>query len=217
MCGKTYQAFPNEKWPVEIQVMSRLWDFWAEYSREYFYGREGSTATNYLPYNIAISKILDSADDLMTVTTERIRQEAEGDSEASEPVYEESEHSTVTLQQEYEGQITSESVRKWFEANVSNYFGNARIPGEFFLSKIAEELSVYRIDLDKLAEILADGQTDNVYREILRRSTLQFLPPHEQILLKVLLNSGRDEASAIDEVNQELRRLGIVLYRQIYN
>ena len=210
-CKKNYPAATElSTWPVEIQIMSRLWDFWAEYSREYFYGREGSPASAYLPYNVAISKILDSADDLVTITIDRIRQEVAEDKmpvQGETIVLEE-----VTPEPGTEQQTSLEAVKEWFDNDALKHFQNARIPGNFFLSKIAEELSVYGITLDKLPEVLEDQKIDQRYRVILGRSSLHYLPPHEQILTKILLHLGRDEKAVIDEVNQELRRLGTVLY-----
>lgn len=70
------------RWPVEIQVMPQLWDFWARYSRKYFY--RGSNSTDRLmPYNIAISKILDAADDMMFTTTKML-QESDQNRDTSE-------------------------------------------------------------------------------------------------------------------------------------
>lgn len=214
-CTKRYPAYPQvPKLPVEIQIMSRLWEFWSEYSREYFYGREGSVVSTYLPYNIAISKILDSADDLMTATTDLIRRDV---SDEMQPASDEVEYSHQAMpEQEIEGQVGLQALREWFETNVSRYFGNARIPSDFFLSKIADDLSVYRITLEKLGQILDDYKIDQVYKSILRRSNLHYLPPHEQILTKILLSLERDEKSVIEEVNPELRPLGIVLYPAPY-
>ena len=58
------------RWPVEMQLTSLLWEFWANYSREYFYSRPGGMAEKLRPYTVAISKTLDSAEDLMATTTE---------------------------------------------------------------------------------------------------------------------------------------------------
>jgi ppGpp synthetase/RelA/SpoT-type nucleotidyltranferase len=60
-------------WPVEIQVMSQLWEFWADYSRKYFYGSKQTNVTS--TYNVVISRLLDAADDLMSATTEVLRQQ----------------------------------------------------------------------------------------------------------------------------------------------
>jgi ppGpp synthetase/RelA/SpoT-type nucleotidyltranferase len=55
-------------WPVEIQIMPQLWEFWAEYSRKYFYNAADTTGS-LLPYNVIISRLLDVADDLMIATS----------------------------------------------------------------------------------------------------------------------------------------------------
>ena len=59
-------------WPVEIQIMSQLWEFWANFSRKYFYGQSGHAA-RLLPYNVVISRILDAAEDLMVATQNQLR------------------------------------------------------------------------------------------------------------------------------------------------
>jgi ppGpp synthetase/RelA/SpoT-type nucleotidyltranferase len=61
------------QWPVEIQIMPQLWEFWAEYSRKYFYD-SATTTQSLLPYNVIISRILDVADDLMIATSEMLAQ-----------------------------------------------------------------------------------------------------------------------------------------------
>lgn len=205
---RDYPAYgPANEWPVEIQIMSRLWEFWAEYSREYFYLGDGTGAANYLPYNVAISKILDSADDLMTITIDQIRQnEQVEESEKVETGDEDSVNSRIGLP----------STSEWFKENISKYFGQARVPNDFFLSKIAEELNLYSISLSDLNNILADKEIEVTFRTILRRSLLTYLPPYEQIFMKILLHLGRDETTVIEEVNLELRRLGIVLYPITY-
>ena len=52
--------------------MSEAWRFWAEYSRKYFYGASDPNALRLLPYNPAIAKLLDSADDLTVATTDML-------------------------------------------------------------------------------------------------------------------------------------------------
>ncbi len=72
--SQSYKPIMEEtQWPVEIQVMSQLWEFWAEYSRRYFYGATPTKTTS--TYNVVVSKLLDAADDLMIATTDVFRQQ----------------------------------------------------------------------------------------------------------------------------------------------
>ena len=58
------------RWPVEIQITSRLWEYWASYSGKYFYSKtSGPMAQKLLPYIVAIARALDNAEDLMATTT----------------------------------------------------------------------------------------------------------------------------------------------------
>ncbi len=71
--SQSYKPLTEEaSWPVEMQIMSQLWEFWAEYSRRYFYGSLPTKTT--AAYNLVVSKLLDAADDLMIATTEAIMQ-----------------------------------------------------------------------------------------------------------------------------------------------
>ena len=209
VCQKQYAAFSDaSQFPVEIQIMSRLWEFWAEYSREYFYGSE--LLSSYLPYNVAISKILDSADDLMTITTERIREDAGSileNTELSEQDFEE-----ITQQAGGAELITVSDFTKWFVGEGRQFFGAAKVPNEFFLSVIVQFLSDSNIQLETLSEILSDQSTDSIYNEILKSSSLSFLPTYQQIIAKSLIFWGLDEEEVIEIVNRELRPLGMVLY-----
>jgi ppGpp synthetase/RelA/SpoT-type nucleotidyltranferase len=72
--SQSYKPITEEaQWPVEIQVMSQLWEFWADYSRRYFYGATPTKTTS--TYNVVVSKLLDAADDLMIATTDAFRQQ----------------------------------------------------------------------------------------------------------------------------------------------
>ena len=211
---RKYQVANNiDEWPIEIQIMSRLWEFWAEYSREYFYGNEASAAAEYLPYNMVISKILDSADDLMVATSDRILQEVtEVANEGTNGAEEQPNNETEFLQDVGYGSVSLNELREWFEQNSSEFFGNARIPGNFFLSRILDDLYTYKVAIEQLTHVLRDKSVDTKYMGMLNRSSLKYLPPHEQILTKILLYLEKDEKSIISEVNQGLRRLGIALY-----
>lgn len=72
-----YPAAENKEWGVEIQIMSKLWEFWAEYSREHFYGEPGPATEALRPDLVEISRILDGADDLIVTTTRKLEAGAE--------------------------------------------------------------------------------------------------------------------------------------------
>ncbi len=182
-------------WPVEIQVMAQLWEFWAEYSRKYFYGGSGIT-TPLLPYNVAISKILDSADDLMLATTEMLLQT--GVEKEKEPV------------PKAPG-VGHHDVGTWFEKNANKYFGRANTPIDLFLLKIGEELNLYGITLEQLEKLLQDKEINARYDAILRASRVAFLAPYQKILTIILLSLGWESERIVERVNDELWLLGINL------
>jgi ppGpp synthetase/RelA/SpoT-type nucleotidyltranferase len=186
-------------WPVEIQIMSQLWEFWANYSREYFYGGTGSMADALLPYNVVISKILDNADDLMVATTDILLRGEREEEEAEGP-------------QEPAGRMTTHDVRLWFTKNISKYFGpRVRIPIDLFLSKVAEELNLYDVGLDDLEKILDDSENQRAYDSILEESRIDYLPPYQQILCRILIENGWELERVVDRVNEELWVQGIEL------
>lgn len=192
-------ATPLRGWPVEIQIMSQLWEFWAEYSRKYFYGGKGTMADALLPYNVTISRILDAADELMIATADLLLM---GEGEEQEP---------QELAEE-EGRITVEAVRMWIRPNLPRYFGRgARMPIDLFLSKIAEELNLYDVTLEDLSEILADEDNQRTYDAILRESRVEFLPPYQHILCRILIRRGLSLEDVVTIVNKQLWLLGIEL------
>ncbi len=65
------------RWPIEMQFTSLLWEFWANYSRKYFYSASGGMAEKLRPYNVAIARALDNAEDLMATTTNILFGESE--------------------------------------------------------------------------------------------------------------------------------------------
>jgi ppGpp synthetase/RelA/SpoT-type nucleotidyltranferase len=194
----------NRHWPCEIQVMSQVWEFWANYSRSYFYGNSGANVAQLLPYNVAISRILDSADDLMVATSELL---LKGE---SDPKKEQAEDQTGDTSQPCI--ITAEAVRTWLEKNIAYLFSEKiKIPNELFLTKIANELNIYGISLDKLGEILRDESVIERYRTLLSASNLSYLPLYQQILCMILLYLQRDIRKIVERVNSELLLLGIRL------
>lgn len=193
---RSYPPFhKTPKWPVEIQIMSQLWDFWAEYSRKYFYGGTESSS-QLLPYNVAISKILDSADELMVTTAQILTQ-----------VPEKKEVTSATIG------VTPPQVSEWFDKNLDKYFGStAKKPIDFFLVKIADELNLHGISLNELEVILSDKKIRAKYNSILDDSRIEFIPPYQQILCFVLLSRGLKPDRVVERVNNELRLLGITLW-----
>jgi ppGpp synthetase/RelA/SpoT-type nucleotidyltranferase len=202
---QSYKPFSTtELWPAEIQIMSRLWQFWADYSRRYFYLSDDDRVAQLLPYNVAISKILDTADDLISANLESLGRV--GDKVAPLPE-EQGELETATS----EATITPDQVRSWLATNLVEYFGNARMPNDFYLYKIAEELELYGITADDLSQIFEDTNVAMRYWAILKASDVAFLPPYQQILAKLLLYLDRDDETVVDHVNSQLGPLPFML------
>ncbi len=191
---RSYAPFHKiARWPVEIQIMSQLWDFWAEYSRKYFYG--GVESDSQLPYNLAISRILDSADELMVTTAQILTQVPE----------KQAPRATTG--------VTPLQVGDWFDKNLDKYLGStARKPIDFFINKIAEELNLHGISLSELEKILSDKIIRAQYNAILDDSRIDFIPPYQEILCFVLLSRGLKPDRVVERVNNELRLLGITLW-----
>lgn len=57
-----------DRWPVEIQITSLLWEFFADYSRKYFYSASGEMVDKLRPYTVAVARELDVAEDLVVTT-----------------------------------------------------------------------------------------------------------------------------------------------------
>ena len=57
-----------DRWPVEIQITSLLWEFFADYSRKYFYSASGEMVDKLKPYTVAVARALDVAEDLVVTT-----------------------------------------------------------------------------------------------------------------------------------------------------
>jgi ppGpp synthetase/RelA/SpoT-type nucleotidyltranferase len=184
-----------DRWPVEIQIMSQLWNFWADYSRTYFYTGTGPIDSELLPYNTAISKILDSADDLMTVTADLLQ----ADRPETEPV----EEGTAP---------DVDATREWLQSRLGALFGvRARIPNDLFLTKIADDLALYGVSLERLDELLRDDEIDNRYQRLLNESAVLFLPPYQRILCVILLSLGWDDERVVPRLNEALWPQGVRL------
>jgi ppGpp synthetase/RelA/SpoT-type nucleotidyltranferase len=66
-----------ERWPVEIQITSLLWEFFAEYSRKYFYTAPGAMVDKLRPYAVAVARELDIAEDLVVTTVNLLTEDSE--------------------------------------------------------------------------------------------------------------------------------------------
>ena len=154
-----------------------------------------------LPYNVSISRTLDTAEDLMIATTGILLDSGKEEVKPKEPT---SPIVTGT---------TEAKVYEWLEKNLSNLFGPSvvRMPSPIFLSKIADELNLYGVSLDKLGTILKDSSLKSKYRDILEASNVSYIPVYQQTLCFILLALGNDVKSVIERVNQELILLGIKL------
>jgi ppGpp synthetase/RelA/SpoT-type nucleotidyltranferase len=195
---RNYQPItPVDLWPVEIQILSQLWAFWANYSRVYFYTGTGSVESELLPYNSAISKILDSADDLMTATADLL---------SAEP----SEEAASDERSQVEPDV--EATRTWLIENLEDRFGrNVRMPNDVFVARIADDLAVYGVSLQRLSELLDDDVVRSRYEAILDVSGLGYLPPYQQILCFILLGLGWDSDRVVGRVNEALWPQGVRL------
>jgi ppGpp synthetase/RelA/SpoT-type nucleotidyltranferase len=201
----------NRRWPCEIQIMSQVWEFWANYSRNYFYGNLGASVARLLPYNVAISRILDSADDLMVATAELL---LEGEVEPDQLAVESSCKTNLDQNStNIDSIVTPRDVQLWLAKNISKLFGEeVRVPNELFLTKIANELNTYEISLPKLEEIVKNEGVVQSYQNLLRGNNLAFLPLYQQILCMILLYLDRDIRKVVDRLNSELMLLGIRLH-----
>ena len=194
-------------WPVEIQIMAQVWEFWADYSKTYFYADPTSANPALLPYSAAISKLLDAADELMSETAKILL--------APAPTAPES--TTVTpagapAATQAKPQVSAEQVRHWLSENIQGFFGDsAKIPNDFFVHKIADELTFANTSLEQLAALLGDEALRAKYRDLLQDNSLAYLPVYQQLLCMLLLTRGVSTDVLVDRLNAELRPLGIRL------
>jgi hypothetical protein len=200
------------KWPCELQIMSQVWEFWANYSRKYFYAASSPEVTQLLPYNAAISKILDSADDLMVATAELLLTSEHSNEPAVDLVKETAETPQPVAEEYIPPLTTATEVEAWLQENLATLISeHAKIPNAIFLQKISDELNVYKISLDKLKEILSDATTKERYNRLLEANGISFLPIYQQILCMILIYQNRDPQSILSVVNSQLWLLGIHL------
>lgn len=191
--------------------MSQVWEFRATYSRRYFYATSSPEVTQLLPYNAAISKILDSADDLMVATAELLLASGRGNEKDKTDAIADDRIEPVREVQPTSA-ITAGDVEKWLHENITALISErAKVPNEIFLAKIADELNVYGISLEQLGGILRDENTKERYHRLLALNNLSFLPVYQQILCMVLLNLNRDIQTVVERVNSQLWLLGLRL------
>ncbi len=207
------------RWPFELQIMSQLWEFWAEYSHKYFYR---SSATPRVPYQRHISRLLDAADDFMRDAAESMLSVQEHMVE--EPISMEETVSRVTdlvsvdREEEELARIESEevktvarSVAEWLEEEnrLLEYFGTTQMPNELFLMKIQQACDAHSVTLDSLESILDNENYKGRYRFILAATPrLDYLPPYQMLLTFLLMNAGRTDSEVVEWVNRELVLLG---------
>ncbi len=198
--------FPQQHWPCEIQIMAQVWEFWADYSRIYFYADPTSTNPALLPYSAAISKLLDAADDLMSETAKILL--------APAPTAPEPAPATGGIASTPDSKLppTSDDVRSWLADNLRPFFGDkAKIPNDFFVHKIADELTFASTSLEQLGALLGDDALRAQYKALLQQNDLAYLPVYQQILCMLLLARGTTREVLVDRLNSELRLLGIRL------
>jgi ppGpp synthetase/RelA/SpoT-type nucleotidyltranferase len=200
--------FPaNRQWPCEIQIMAQVWEFWADYSRTYFYAKPDVANAALLPYSAAISKLLDAADDLMSETAKILLAPSPAD---PEPAVDEVNGDQAAIA--IAPNITADVMRKWLVANIRAVFGEgAKVPNEFFIHKIVDELTLHNISLEQLDEILRNEATRDQYRVLLRDNGLSYLPVYQYILYMLLLSRSATREILVERLNSELRPLGIRL------
>ena len=187
--------------------MAQVWEFWADYSRTYFYADPTSANPALLPYSAAISKLLDAADDLMSETAKILLAPAQPPPEPSPATPAEPPPTT-----EPKLQVGAEEVRDWLGQNMRAFFGDlAKIPNDFFVHKIADELTFANTSLEQLAAVLADETLRARYKDLLQQNDLAYLPVYQQILCMLLLARGTSTEVLVDRLNAELRLLGIRL------
>ncbi len=201
------------KWPCELQIMSQVWEFWANYSRRYFYAASSPEVAQLLPYNAAISKILDSADDLMVATAELLLASEHGGEPAGEVSTEGAEGPQPAVEEKIAEVLTTPTeVETWLQENLASLISErAKIPNAIFLQKISDELNLYKISLDKLKEILSDATTKERYNRLLSINGIPYLPTYQQILCMILIYQNRDPQTILGVVNSQLWLLGIHL------
>lgn len=177
-------------WPVEIQVMSELWHFYAEFSRKYFYKPDDPAPDHLKQYLSPLSRILDAADDLV-----------------SNILVAKQEHEKRTEEQLDGHEPSIQEMKEWLssENRLENLFGTNNMPDDIFLLKSLNLLSEFEIDFERLENILSKDENKEHYAEFIAASPgLYFLPPWQKILMFVLLDSGESKDTIIEKVNDEI-------------
>ena len=200
------------KWPIEVQITTKLWHFWSDYSRTYFYQGTGDEDDPAAPYNVAISRILDSAEDLMITTAESFLRPTSAETPTIVTESAVTREEVTITQTPTKQKVAPAEVWTWFSENITELFGeDVRMPNPLFVSKIAYQLNVYDMSLDRLGQAMRDAKNKEKYQELLRMSSVRFLPPYQQILCYILLSLGYNMEEAVAKVNDQLYLLGIRL------
>jgi ppGpp synthetase/RelA/SpoT-type nucleotidyltranferase len=217
------RQFPNftlaKKWPVEIQITTKLWYFWSDYSRRYFYRGTGEEDDAAEPYNVAISRILDSAEDLMIATAESFLMGPSEETSQPPPkakrLQSKNKMQTVETKSSEKTKAAPADVWEWLAGNRKELIGeDIKMPNEIFISKIAHQLNVYGMTLGQLEKAMKDPVIRDKYKGILAQSSVRYLPIYQQILCFVLLSLGYSTEEVVAKVNDQLFLLGIRLRAQ---
>lgn len=198
---------PTCAWPCEVQLMAQVWEFWADYSRAYFYANADAANPGLLPYSAAISRLLDAADELMSETANILLAPAPAPPEPLAPAQ-------VPPPEEVEARpsVTVDEVRSWLAANLRKYFGEGvRLPNDFFVHRIADELGLYGASTAKLDDLFSNKSLRAKYEELLAANRLKFLPVFQQVLCMLLLSQAESWEGVVNRMNSELRLQGVRL------
>lgn len=107
---------------------------------------------------------------------------------------------------------STERMQSWFEENVTRLFGTqVNVPKTSFLKKISQLLLDTRTTLAHLESYLLDPTVKQSYQDMLESSNIPFLPPFQMSYAHILFGKGKSCSDVVQEVNKELKPLGIVL------
>ncbi len=204
---------------MEIQITTKLWYFWSDYSRRYFYRGTGEEDDAAEPYNAAISRILDSAEDLMIATAESFLKEPSAEEsskqqEASVKPKKTARKKKAQAEQKppEKSKVAPAEVWEWLAKNRADLVGeDVKMPNELFISKIAYQLNTYGMNLEQLERAMKDPMLRERYKGILTISSVRFLPIYQQVLCFILLSLGYNTEEVVSQVNDQLFLLGIKL------
>ncbi|MBD3404866.1 MAG: NYN domain-containing protein [Candidatus Lokiarchaeota archaeon] len=105
-----------------------------------------------------------------------------------------------------------DKVRAWFKDNVTELFGSSvKVPRDAFLEKIMNMLLENKTTLHQMETFLKSSEIRSTYNEILKASSVPFLPPFQMSLAHILLGQGKSCEETVALVNEELRHVSITL------